>query len=150
MKLTQGQPMPRRSDSPGPQRNPPAGPTPPAKMPPRRVWLWFLLILAMNYLLMHSLFPSADDPVKVPYTLFKEQVMSKNVAAIYSRGETILGRFDQAVTYPPPSTKAENGKPVRSLTNKGLPAREPRDVNNFTTTLPAFVDPGLEELLIDH
>ncbi|MGH7958863.1 MAG: ATP-dependent zinc metalloprotease FtsH [Opitutaceae bacterium] len=148
MKLTQGEPAPR-SPVP-PHRSAPASPTSPAKMPPRRVWLWFLLILGMNYLLMHSLFPSADDPVKVPYTLFKAQVSSNNVAAIYSRGETILGRFGKSVTYPPPVSKSDDPNAVKSTALKGAPAREPREVHNFTTTLPAFVDPGLEALLIEH
>jgi cell division protease FtsH len=120
-------------------------------MPPRRVWLWFLLILGMNYLVMQSLFPSADEPVKVPYTLFKEQVTAGNVAAIFSRGETILGRFGKAVTYPSASSNAakEDGAKSAAL-KKALPVRTPREVNNFTTTLPAFVDPGLEALLIEH
>src|SRR5689334_22869338 len=45
-----------------------------AKIPPRRVWLWFMLVLLANYLLARFLFPSADAPVTVPYTFFKEEV----------------------------------------------------------------------------
>src|SRR5687768_3314943 len=125
-------------------------PGPPANMPPRRTWLWFVLILGMNYLLMHSLFPSADDPVKVPYTLFKQQVSNDNVAAIYSRGETILGRFGKAVTYPSPDAKSAAENTEKAKQSVSLTARPPREVHNFTTTLPAFVDPGLEALLINH
>ena len=69
-------------------------------MPPRRTWLWFLLVLLANYLLMRFLMPSPDAPVTVPYTLFKEEVGKGNVQAIYSRGETITGRFKAPVTYP--------------------------------------------------
>jgi cell division protease FtsH len=95
---------------------------------------------------MRGLFPSTDDPVKVPYTLFKQQVTNKNVAAIYSRGEAIAGRFIQPVKYPPATqSPAAVTKPGVTST-----ATEPRDVSNFVTTLPAFVDPGLEELLIQH
>jgi cell division protease FtsH len=116
------------------------------KMPPRRAWLWFLAVLLINYLLMRNLFPSADEPVKVPYTLFKEEIGKNNVEAIYSRGESILGRFAKTVTFPRPRkapTRAED-KPEKSE----QPA--PREVQNFATTLPAFVDPGLEALLIEH
>ena len=77
--------------------------TPPAapasgqqKMPPRRTWLRFLLILVVNYLLMHSFFPQAGAPEKIPYTLFKQEVANSNVEAIYSRDDTIRGRFPKS------------------------------------------------------
>jgi cell division protease FtsH len=108
-------------------------------MPPRRAWLWFLFILLANYLLMRGLFPDADQPVKVPYTLFKQEVSHDNVAAIYTRGEIISGRFAKAVNYTPSKAASVGGA-----------VGEPRDVHNFTTIVPAFVDPGLEALLIEH
>ena len=43
-------------------------------MPPRNTWLWFVLILLANFMLMRLLMPRPDAPVPVPYTLFKEQV----------------------------------------------------------------------------
>ena len=138
---------PRRNDPPAPAGSGPRPPAPPAKMPPRTAWLWFALILLLNYFLMKGLFPSADEPVKVPYTLFKEEVTKNNVAAIYSRGEIIMGRFGTPVTFPraTPAPGANTKKsPVPAL------VRTPREVQNFTTTLPAFVDPGLEALLIEH
>ena len=70
-------------------------------MPPRRAWIWFFLILTANYLLMRGLLPDTAEPVKVPYTLFKQQVINGNVAAIYSRGVVITGRFAKAVSYAP-------------------------------------------------
>jgi cell division protease FtsH len=103
-------------------------------MPPRRTWLTFLVILVVNFLLVRFLFPSDDAPVKVPYTLFKEEVTKGNVARIYSRGEGITGRFENAVTYP--------------ATPDSVTGAQPRSVTTFATTLPAFVDPGLEGLLI--
>jgi cell division protease FtsH len=115
-------------------------------MPPRTSWLWFALILLLNYFLMRGLFPSADEPVKVPYTLFKQEVTNNNVAAIYSRGEIIMGRFGTAVKFPREASPADRSTKA-SATELGRP---PRDVQNFTTTLPAFVDPGLEALLIAH
>src|SRR5690606_13943870 len=52
--------------------------------------------------------------------------------------ETITGRFVQPVRYP--TTEPADGRP----------GDKPRDVQSFTTTLPSFVDPGLEEFLISH
>ena len=103
-------------------------------MPPRRTWLTFLLILVVNFLLVRLLLPGTDEAIKVPYTLFKEEVAKRNVARIYSRGASLTGRFVRPVTYPP---AADSATGVR-----------PRAVTNFATTLPAFVDPGLEALLI--
>ena len=82
--------------------------------------------------------PSPEAPVTVPYTLFKEEVRKGNVKAIFSRGETIKGRFAAPVTYPPAPEQ------------RTAPGGEPRTATTFTTTLPAFVDPGLEAFLIEH
>ena len=43
------------------------------QMPPGRTWVWFVLVLLANFLLVRLFFPSPDEPVKVPYTLFKEE-----------------------------------------------------------------------------
>ena len=132
-----------------------------AKMPPSKTWLWFVGILLANYLLMRFLFPSPEAPLTVPYTLFKEEVGKGNVVAIYSQGESITGRFAQPVTYPAPSKKsaAPSGKSQTSDDKSATPkaARQPdgaraapRTGTNFTTTLPTFVDPGLETFLIEN
>jgi cell division protease FtsH len=105
-------------------------------MPPRRAWLTFLAILAANLLLMRYFFPSANAPVKVPYTLFKEEVTKRNVRDIYSRGESLTGHFRAPVSYRSPRDSA-SGEPAKP-------------VSAFSTTLPAFVDPGLENLLIQN
>ena len=105
-------------------------------MPPRRAWLTFLAILAANFLLMRYFFPSANAPVKVPYTLFKQEVTKQNVRDIYSRGESLTGHFRSPVTYRSPKDSAA-----------GV---QPKPVTSFATTLPAFVDPGLESLLIEN
>jgi len=120
-------------------------------MPTRRTWLTFLVILAINYLLMRALFPSPAEAITIPYTTFKEQVGSGNVQAIYSKGASIEGRFEKPVTWPPAGSK---DAAVQRENNKGL-ARilgqpEARTAKTFTTTLPAFVDPGLESYLIEH
>ncbi|MGH2628868.1 MAG: AAA family ATPase, partial [Anaerolineales bacterium] len=53
-------------------------------------------------------------------------------------GETIKGRFAAPVTYPPVDTQ------------RAAAGAEPSTATTFTTTLPAFVDPGLEAFLIEH
>jgi cell division protease FtsH len=98
------------------------------------MWLSFLIILVANILLVRFLFPNPDEAVKVPYTLFKAEVAKRNVERIYSRGASLTGRFRAPVTYP---TTADSTSRV-----------QPRPVSNFATTLPEFVDPGLESLLI--
>ena len=135
----------RNSDSTPSGRIPPADRRPgapqgpgQAKMPPRRTWLWFVLVLLANFVLVRLLMPSPAGPVTVPYTLFKEEVRKGNVKAIFSRGESIKGRFATPVTYPPAGEKS------------GAPGSEPQTATTFTTTLPAFVDPGLEAFLIDN
>lgn len=67
-------------------------------LPPRRMWLWFIAIVIVNYLVMRLVAPGGEPSVTIPYTLFKEQVANGNVQAIYSRGDTIKGRFKTAVT----------------------------------------------------
>jgi cell division protease FtsH len=117
---------------------------PPAKrrsqpnVPPSWTWLTFLFILFVNYMLMKLFFTDPEAPITVPYTVFKEEVTKKNVEAVYGRGEAIEGRFSKAITWPPPgdeaSKKGDKGKP--------------RSAKTFTTTLPFFLGPGLEDLLI--
>ena len=91
-------------------------------MPPGRTWLWFVLVLLANYLLVRLLMPSPEGPVTVPYTLFKEEVRKGNVEAIYSQGDTITGRFKAPVTYPPAGEQeavpsgSPNGEPTTQAT----------------------------------
>ena len=71
--------------------------------------------------------------------------------AIYSQGASIEGRFKSAVTWPAPGSAAAAAaaSAPRGL-GALLPNPEPRPATSFTTTLPAFVGPGLETFLIDH
>ena len=104
-------------------------------MPGRRTWLNVLLILLANFLVIRLLFPHPEAG-KVPYTLFKQEVAKRNVEQIYSRGESLTGRFRSPVTY---------------ASSRDTAARAAqRSVRDFETTLPAFVDPGLETLLIEN
>ena len=106
-------------------------------LPPNWIWLIFLVLLAVNYLVSTFFLPAPDPVVRVPYTLFREQVVGENVESIYSRGESIEGRFETPVEWTPARRADE-------------PAEEPRLVDHFRTTLPSFIDPGFEQLLIDH
>ena len=115
-----------------------------SRIPPRRAWLTFLIILIVNFLLVRFLFPTAGQPITIPYTTFKEEAAKGNVKAIYSRGTSIEGRFNTAVTWPPASNAPEPPP------GKSLPKIQPRAADTFTTELPAFVDPGLEGFLIQH
>ena len=117
-----------------------------AKMPPRKTWLWFVLVLFANYVLMRLLMPGSEAPVTVPYTVFKEEVRKGNVKAIFSRGEIIRGRFATPVTYPPADEQRAAPGGERGAVSRDLPTT----ATTFTTTLPAFVGPGLETFLIEH
>ncbi|MDF2695196.1 MAG: cell division protein, partial [Labilithrix sp.] len=131
---------PARPPSGAPERRPGQPAPKPPTLPPR-TWVAFLAILVMNFLLMRWMFPGPGEPITVPYTFFREQIAAGNVAEIYSRGERIEGRFHDAVTYPPStdSVVAEAPQPP-----------PPRTGTNFSTTLPAFVDPGFEGFLIEN
>ena len=114
-----GQEKERKNEAPPARRTPPAPPGPGAekatwlpKMPSRRTWLWFACC-SREFLARADAVPGPEAPVTVPYTLFKEEVAKGNVQAIYSRGDTITGRFETAVTYPPPgqTTAAPRASP---------------------------------------
>jgi cell division protease FtsH len=138
----------RRGAGPGAGAKPP--PTR-VNVPPRRAWWTFLALLLLNYLLMRALFPGEDSAVPVPYTAFKEEVAKGNVQAIYSQGASIEGRFKSAVTWPPAGSASASAAASAPRGLGGLLATpEPRPATSFTTTLPAFVGPGLETFLIEH
>ncbi|HJV73439.1 MAG TPA: ATP-dependent zinc metalloprotease FtsH [Noviherbaspirillum sp.] len=129
--------MKKRDDSPSSPK--PANST---RLPPRKAWLYFVIILFTNYLLMKWFFPGEDAPITVPYTVFKQEVAKGNVTAIYSQGASIDGRFAVPVTWPP-----ADRQDTKQRTGPFLEAPS-RTAQSFTTTLPAFVDPGLEQFLI--
>ena len=132
-----GKPPAQPGAPPGtPPGTPRGSPTPTPPKLPRRTWLTFLLILLANFVLMRLLFPPEGASVKIPYTLFKQEVTKRNVARIYSRGESITGEFRTPITYP-----------TGQDTSTGV---KPRPIKGFSTTLPSFVDPGLEALLIQN
>jgi len=126
------------------RRRPGAAPTePPTNIAPRRTWLLLAVLLLLNYFLMRHFFPGPDAPVTVPYTAFKQEVEKGNVNAIYSQGARIEGRFVRPVTWPQGAPATKDGPPAAA-------AGPARTSQTFTTTLPTFVDPGLEQFLIDN
>jgi cell division protease FtsH len=145
-------PAPRSGDTGNNRSSAPRGNAKPGapgqpNVPPRTTWMVFLIILLMNYLLVRLVLPGTEDPVTIPYTVFKQQVANGNVSAIYSKGNTIEGRSVEPITWPPPEEK-KNAKDI-PLAPKSA-SSPPRESRIFTTELPAFVDPGLEQFLIDH
>ncbi|MGE5178794.1 MAG: ATP-dependent zinc metalloprotease FtsH [Bacteroidota bacterium] len=104
-------------------------------MPPRRAWLFFLAILAANFLLMRFLAPSTKTST-VPYSLFKQQVTQGNVTKVFARGDAVTGHFLRPIVYP-----------VRPDSVTGV---TPHPVTDFKTTLPIFTDAGLDTLLTSH
>ncbi|MBL3540736.1 ATP-dependent zinc metalloprotease FtsH [Aminivibrio sp.] len=123
---------------PFPRKNGPSRAQPGKNLPPSRIWLWFLAVLAVNYLLASLLAPAPKEPVNIPYTLFREETAKGNVHAIYNRGEIVWGNFRNPVTYP------GAGKETVPSGNGA------KTVTLFTTTLPAFVDSSLEAFLLSH
>lgn len=143
---------PTTHPAPPPTKDPlPEGNENGVNMPPRRTWMWFLVLLVFNYFLMSTLYPDPTAPTTIPYTLFKEEVAKGNVGAVYSKGESLTGEFESAIIYPQAerdSASAEASEQDNFLLKKG--EQKPVEVINFSTTLPAFLDPGLEQFLIEQ
>lgn len=139
---------PKQSDNERGIRGAPSGSRPPPVGDnwqdglPRKAWLVFLAVLLGNYLLMRFLFPVQDEPLTIPYTVFKTEVAKGNVIAIFSQGAGIEGRVKAPVTWPGPHDQNEG--------TRGRTLPKPRTAQTFTTTLPQFVGPELEAFLIEH
>ena len=145
--------LPGSSSTPRRPVNPPGSPNAPKPptMPPRNMWLWFALILLINFVVSRLILPGAETPITIPYTLFKEQVNKGNVAAIFSRGDALTGLFKTAVTYPPPEEKGAPSKTAeKNAPSMFHPAAPSRTSLRFVTAVPTFVGPNLEAFLIEH
>jgi cell division protease FtsH len=108
------------------------------KLPSGKILLIFLGIILLNYLVANYFFPEKESAVKIPYSLFKEQVALGNVKAIYTKGELISGKFENEITYTHQDPIKKEAKP------------KSEEVNLFTTTIPSFADQGLEMLLEEN
>ncbi|MFP5336528.1 MAG: ATP-dependent zinc metalloprotease FtsH [Actinomycetes bacterium] len=94
----------------------------------RRAWWVLLLALGLNWL-GASLLLAPVERAAVSYTFFREQVEAGNVSEVTSTGDTIEGRFERAVRYPPGEERSV-------------------EVRRFQTQRPAFADDGLIDLLL--
>jgi cell division protease FtsH len=74
-------------------------PTPPHRL--RGFWVFVVVLLALNWLSVLLIHPSAQPRVKVPFSpYFLTELQDGNVKSISSKGDTIQGTFKAKVTYP--------------------------------------------------
>lgn len=109
--------------------------------PSGNVIIWILALLAINYFLGRTFFPDPEAPVRIPYTLFKEEVNKGNVLEIYAKGSSVTGEFKETVSIKPEKKSSSETPPVKDKDDVVA-------VRNFITEIPVFIDPGLENLLI--
>jgi cell division protease FtsH len=91
---------------------------------PRQRWITGAIWL-VGYLLLFGMVTLQDrraGPSLVPYTEFKSQVASKNVAEVFARGDSIEGQLKKAAP---------------------LPGQENRTYQQFTTERPTFASDDL-------
>ena len=81
----------------------------------------------------------------MPYTLFKAEVGKHNVQAIYSRGETLTGRFVTPVTLPAGERQARRRSGRSRERPRGAAPRTAANGESLRDDAAAFVDPGLEK-----
>jgi cell division protease FtsH len=105
---------------------------------PNKMYLWFIGLFILNYFIGNYFADRMSDLEKIPYTVFKEEVLKHNVKEIYSKGSSLSGNFIKEITVP---TVEVRGPDTDTTNNK---------VIHFTTELPSFIDPGLESLLIEN
>lgn len=103
-----------------------------------KTWLWFLSLFILNYFIGKYFADRMSDLEKIPYTVFKQEVLKQNVKEIYSKGTSLSGNFNNQITVPTVE--------VRGLKTDTTYIK----VIHFTTELPSFIDPGLESLLIEN
>ena len=127
--------------APPPSKAPPTGskdtPAGARRMWPQPWWLIAMAILIVNYVLTRMFSPESTA-ITVPYTFFKQQVEAGNVESVTSLRDSISGKFNKEVAYPPKESPGTNGP---------VDPHPPRTSIRFKTQRPSFADPGLEKLL---
>ncbi len=103
-----------------------------------KMYLWFIGLLILNYFIGKYFADRMSELEKIPYTVFKEEVLKHNVKEIYSKGSSLSGNFINEISVPTVEVRGLNV----DTTNV--------NVVHFTTELPSFIDPGLESLLIEN
>jgi cell division protease FtsH len=80
-------------------------PTPPHRL--RGFWIFFVVLLAVNWISVLAFQPSSQPRVKVPFSpYFVQQVQAGQVKSISSKGDTIQGTFAKKLRYPVSDAKA--------------------------------------------
>jgi cell division protease FtsH len=75
-------------------------PRPPHRL--RGFWIFFLALLALNWISVLALKPGGQPRVQVPFSpYFLSQVQAGQVKSISSKGDTIQGTFATKLRYPP-------------------------------------------------
>jgi cell division protease FtsH len=81
--------------------NPRQSPPPSRSMTPfwrrRGFWVYLLVLLAFNLLLM-NFFTSGPSRITVPYTSFIDQLTASNVKSLKAQGNSLQGEFNKPVT----------------------------------------------------
>jgi cell division protease FtsH len=92
-------------------------PRPPHRF--RGFWIFFLVLLAVNWILVLAMQPGGQQRVKVPFSpYFLNQVEAGQVKSISSKSDTIQGTFKSKVRYP---TDDKNATPT-TLFSTQVPA----------------------------
>jgi cell division protease FtsH len=80
-------------------------PRPPHRL--RGFWIFFLVLLAVNWISVLAFQPPGQPRVNVPFSpYFLQQVQDGKVKSISSKGDTIQGTFSIKMRYPPNDSKA--------------------------------------------
>jgi cell division protease FtsH len=80
-------------------------PRPPHRL--RGFWIFFLVLLALNWASVLIAQPGAQPRVQVPFSpYFLQQVQTRQVKSIRTKGDSIEGTFATKVRYPPSDSKA--------------------------------------------
>jgi cell division protease FtsH len=103
-----------------------------------KMYLYFIGLFILNYFIGKYFADRMSELEKIPYTVFKQEVLNHNVKEIYSKGSSLSGNFINQVNVP--IVEAHGFKTDTTQVK----------VVHFTTELPSFIDPGLESLLIEN
>jgi cell division protease FtsH len=113
------------------------------RLPPQSWWLIPVVVITANYVLTRVFFAEPSS-ITIPYTFFKQQVEAGNVEAVSSEGDSIVGSFKTAVTYPPPKLQAS---PVNAAASPPSGQLKALTSIRFKTQRPIFADQELGRLL---
>jgi cell division protease FtsH len=117
-------------------------------------WVWWLALLALIGWNIWLFLPRSQSEANIPYSTFLEQIRAGNVTSVHISGDTITGKFVQAIPW---SQQTPGPQPTASGSAQGTPTAvsspqpSPTPVPTYTdfkTTFPETVgDPSLMGLL---